>query len=144
MRALQAAKHACEASGWTLTNLQLQKILYIAHMVHLGRTGQPLIDDQFFEAWDYGPVLPSVYRHVSGFGSRPIANVFAVIEDANHPAEIESIRNAVGQFANIEPFQLVQILHDERSAWRGFYNPNFRNTVIPTAAVLNEYRNRFQ
>jgi len=33
-----AAKRMCERSGWTLSNLELQKLLYIAHMFHLGET----------------------------------------------------------------------------------------------------------
>jgi uncharacterized phage-associated protein len=42
-----AAKRLCEKTGWTLSNLELQKILYIAHMFHLGETGQPLVPGHF-------------------------------------------------------------------------------------------------
>lgn len=143
MKALQAAKTACEASGWTITNLQLQKILYIAHMVHLGRTGRPLVDDEYFEAWDYGPVLPTVYRHVSGFGSRPIANVFATIPDPSNDDERRSIDSAVKKLASIEPFRLVKILHDDRSAWQNHYDQHRRDNIIPDEAIANEYQRRF-
>src|SRR5690554_2036795 len=80
--ALQAAKRACEASGWKLTNLQLQKILYIAQMVYAGKnSGKRLITGDDFEAWDYGPVLPSLYHRVSAFGSGSIKNIFHGVED---------------------------------------------------------------
>lgn len=144
MRALQAAKHACEASGWSLTNLQLQKILYLAHMVHLGQTGEPLVNDEFFEAWAYGPVLPSVYHHVSGFGSRPIANIFATVAPSRKWRQVESIEEAVDQFADVEPFRLVEILHDDRSAWNIHYNPQDRGVIIPDEDIIDEYRNRFE
>ena len=69
--ALQAVKHTCEASGWRVTNLQLQKILYIAHMVYAGKNnGKRLIADDDFEAWDYGPVLSGLYHRISVFGTR--------------------------------------------------------------------------
>ena len=73
--AMQAAKRACEASGWKLSNLQLQKILYLSQMVYAGKyNGARLIDDHDFDAWDYGPVLPAVYRRVSSFGSRTLSS----------------------------------------------------------------------
>lgn len=66
----QATKLICNISGWSVSNLQLQKILYISHMYNLGVTeGDPLITDNF-EAWDYGPVIPTLYHEVKGFGSK--------------------------------------------------------------------------
>jgi uncharacterized phage-associated protein len=38
--AYSAARYICARGDWRVTNLALQKILYLAHMVHLGRTGQ--------------------------------------------------------------------------------------------------------
>ncbi|QZN99150.1 Panacea domain-containing protein [Chenggangzhangella methanolivorans] len=69
--ALSAARTLGELRDWTLSNLEIQKILYLAHMYHLGRTGQPLINEAF-EAWDYGPVVPEVYGRAKGTGSAPI------------------------------------------------------------------------
>ena len=37
MSILSVAKRLGERSGWTLTNLQMQKMSYIAHNVLLGR-----------------------------------------------------------------------------------------------------------
>ena len=70
-----AAEFICERSGWAITQLSLQKILYIAHMVHMGRGHGPLVPGHF-EAWDYGPVHPVLYQKVKGFGAKPIPNVF--------------------------------------------------------------------
>lgn len=142
MRALQAAKHACRASGWSISNLQLQKILYFAHMIYMGRTGQPLIDDESFEAWTYGPVLPSAYRFVSGFGSRPIADVFGTVFDSGDQDQKECIEAAVHRLGGVEPFRLVKMLHDERSAWQQYFDGK-HNQVIPNSAVRDEYQRRF-
>ncbi len=58
-------------SGATVTPLQLQKILYFAHGWHLALRDAPLLDERV-EAWKYGPVIPSVYRHFKHFGNRGI------------------------------------------------------------------------
>ena len=50
---LQAAKYMADRSGWNLSNLELQKILYIAHMFHLGRHSTALVRGEF-QAWDLG------------------------------------------------------------------------------------------
>jgi uncharacterized phage-associated protein len=45
----------------SMTNLRLNKILYFAQIISLLENGRPLFLDDF-EAWDLGPVIPSVYR----------------------------------------------------------------------------------
>jgi uncharacterized phage-associated protein len=54
-----------------ITPLKLQKLIYFAHGWHLALRDQPLIDE-YIEAWDYGPVVPSVYHEFKEFGNRPI------------------------------------------------------------------------
>jgi uncharacterized phage-associated protein len=71
LRAMQAARMVCEHGSWRVTNLSLQKILYIAQMLFMGEHNTRLIDTDF-EAWDYGPVSPEVYRKVRIFGANPI------------------------------------------------------------------------
>jgi uncharacterized phage-associated protein len=71
-----AAHRICERSGWRLTNLSLQKILYIAQMVYMGEhAGARLIDTEF-EAWAFGPVSSPLYHKVRAFGAGAIENVF--------------------------------------------------------------------
>ena len=80
----QVAKKICELSNWTVTNLKLQKILYLAQMVHLGRNnGDPLIDEKF-EAWMYGPVLPNLYKIMKEFGGSPVRNRFYNVPPINN------------------------------------------------------------
>ncbi len=60
---LDAANHLCEKSEWTLTQLELQKLLYLSHMIHLGFYKSPLVYGDF-EAWEFGPVHPELYKIV--------------------------------------------------------------------------------
>ena len=64
--------------GVHIDHMKLHKLLYYAHGWHLAFTdGEPLITDEFIEAWDYGPVFPSIYQQFKRFGSGPIDS-FAV------------------------------------------------------------------
>jgi len=47
--------------GDLISNLKLQKLLYYAQAWHLVNFDVPLFGDSI-EAWDFGPVIPNVYR----------------------------------------------------------------------------------
>lgn len=141
--AMQAAKRACEASGWKLTNLQLQKILYIAQMVYAGKNhGDRLISGDDFEAWDYGPVLPALYHRVSSFGSSAIKNIFHGVEDITDKEADEFIAKAAKNLSSIPPFRLVEYVHDKHSAWHRHYRPGVRGIAIPHESVIEENKSR--
>ena len=88
---LEAGKQMGRYSGWKLSNLEMQKIVYLVHMFHLGRNDRPLVYG-YFEAWNLGPVHPDLYHFVKGFGARPINNnsgMFDFIEDMEAGTEME-------------------------------------------------------
>ena len=67
-----ANEQANNEQGDMMTNLRLQKLLYFAQGWHLARYGKPLFDDDI-EAWQYGPVVPSVYNAYKQYGRGGIA-----------------------------------------------------------------------
>ena len=133
-----AAYTACASSGWQLTNLELQKLLYIAHMTYLGRHGRPLVAETF-EAWDYGPVLPSLYRTVKVFGGGRITDIRSPGPIAETP-EVRMIREVVTRFAGVSPGALVQMTHRENGAWANNYRPGKMHIPLPNDEILAEYR----
>lgn len=54
-----------------LSPMKLQKLMYLAHGYYIAVTGQPLTDEDF-EAWQYGPVSPTIYHEFKDFGASPI------------------------------------------------------------------------
>lgn len=136
-----AAKRMCEHSGWSLTHLELQKLLYIAHMFHLGQADAPLISGHF-EAWDYGPVHPSLYHIAKIFGSSPVGNVFHSIGDLGSGPEASTLDSTVDQLSNAPPGKLVAITHWEHGAWARHYVPGRRGIIIPNDDIRREYRDR--
>jgi uncharacterized phage-associated protein len=58
--------------GADVTPMQLQKLIYFANGYFMAEhDGRPLVNE-FFEAWDYGPVVPTVYYEFREYVDRPI------------------------------------------------------------------------
>ena len=140
----RAAKELCSLSNWSITNLKLQKMLYIAHRVSLGRYNQPLIDEEF-EAWDYGPVLSSLYHDVKMFGNKPIKNIFFNIKDDTedkYERELSLLNETYENLKTKSAASLVEQTHDSISAWSEFYTLGRRDTKIPNTSIEKEYNAR--
>ena len=135
-----AAKRLAKRSGWTLSNLELQKILYLAHMFHLGRTdGEPLVYGQF-EAWDYGPVHPDLYHRAKVFGADPVEDIFYDVDEPSEGAERSVLDEAYDALGESGPGRLVNATHRVNGAWYANYIPGQRHCVIPNKDILREYR----
>lgn len=63
-----------------LTQMQLQKLVYIAHGWNLGLNGEPLVSEAP-EAWTYGPVFSDLYDHTKFFGKAPINRLITPDDD---------------------------------------------------------------
>ena len=139
---IDAGKTLCELSGWSISNLRLQKILYIAHMHHLGWHEKPLIKDGF-EAWNYGPVAPNLYHHAKGYGSRNVGNVFGRYDGAKEASsEHDLLKQILDATKAMTGGQLVAITHWKKGAWQKVYRPGMRHTPIPDDLIKQEYHDR--
>ena len=136
---LTAAKHMAKRSGWSLSNLQLQKLIYLAHMFYLGRTEEPLVHGSF-EAWDYGPVHTQLYHVVKVFGSSPVQDVFGTVDDISQRPEGVILDEAYAALGHARAGQLVNATHKVGGAWDINYIPGVRRTLIPNEDILAEYR----
>jgi uncharacterized phage-associated protein len=75
-----AEKHNSE-----LTPLKLQKLVYISHGWHLAIKDTVLVEDEYAEAWQYGPVFPSIYHEFKGAGKGSIQKRASEIELTDGP-----------------------------------------------------------
>jgi len=141
VRTNAAARFICREGKWQVTNLALQKILYIAHMIYFGRKNEPLIRRRF-EAWDYGPVEPQLYRRVRAFGADSIQDVFSTEESIKDTPEAKMLQEACDALLPLRPGQLVALTHRKGGAWEKNYIPGVRGIKIPDADILDEYRVR--
>ena len=137
---LSAAKRLGSQSSWSLSNLEMQKILYLAHMFHLGRTnGTPLIQGSF-EAWDYGPVHRDLYNEARVFGSSKVQNIFHSIPDLEDGPERAIIDEAFQALGKAGPGRLVNATHRKDGAWAKNYIPGSKGCIIPNSDILEEYK----
>ena len=140
---LIAARQVCELRDWSASNLEINKVLYLAHMITLGRTnGVSGLVTEHFQAWDYGPVLPSVYHRAKAFGSGAVQNIFRGLPEAPDGVEKSAIAEVVKSVEGMTPGHLVAITHWPEGAWAKHYQPHERGITIPNSDILEEYRRR--
>ena len=103
-----------------MTNLKLNKLVYLAQVEALKLTGEPLFDGRI-EAWQYGPVEPSVYhmykRHGNGVIERPAPGTSTICDDA----ELGIIDKTLDAYGWLSAYDLVEYTHREGSAWSNVY-----------------------
>jgi len=133
----------CNERGRGISNLKLQKILYFVQAEFLVSTpnNTPCFKDGI-EAWDFGPVVPSVYHQYKLFGS---ANIPAKMNDVLVPyyEDIASedqllINSIVDGASKYTASQLVQITHNQ-APWKNAYRRG-SNNVITNRAILDYFR----
>lgn len=136
--AVQLARYIvskCIQDGCPISNLQLQKILYYVQKEFL-KSGKPAFSDDL-EAWQFGPVVPSVYYRFCGFGAMPITffgNNESLIEI--DPADRAVIDSVVEEKRSLPPWDLVEETHKPGGAWdRVYQNGNGNHQTIPTELI---------
>lgn len=136
----QIAKKICILSSWRITNLSIQKVIYFCHMFYLGmNNGKPLVSESF-EAWNYGPVLPSLYQGLKMFGADPIEPlIFNFIKDIENSSISKLVDEVAGALVNRDAWELVALTHSKSGAWVKNYHPGFNNK-IPNTDILEEYQ----
>lgn len=136
---LDAAHHMAVRSDWSLSNLKLQKLIYLSHMFYMGRQeGEPLVHGSF-EAWDYGPVHPELYHKVKVYGSDPVKTILAGPVLPPESSEAAILNEAYDALGNTRAGQLVNATHKKGGAWDINYIPGARRVIIPNSDILMEY-----
>lgn len=87
-----------------ITQLKLQKLLYFIQVAYLRETGSLLFGDPI-EAWEYGPVVRSVYINYCDNGALPLRTESA--EDGQIDGELDD-----------DDIGIVQAVLDEKLSWR--------------------------
>ena len=135
--ALDIAKYII--SSMRVDNLRLQKLLYYTQAVSLYQTGKPAFDDEI-EAWDYGPVVPNVYREYRECGFDEISD--GGLPDHPLPEDtIECVDLVLGYYGEMSGNALIRQTHSELP-WKEAYKKG-RNTPITTKAIEDYYKDKY-
>lgn len=110
----------------TLTNLQIQKLVYLAHGHFLRATGKQLCNEQF-EAWDFGPVSRTLYNSLKKYGDGlilqrieafdPIKVSMKAIPLVSDPIASSIIGKVFDVYGSWSAFDLVELTHSFGSPW---------------------------
>jgi uncharacterized phage-associated protein len=100
-----------------INNLKLQKIMYFLQAQFVVSCGKSLFDEDLI-AWDFGPIVKSVYFNYNMFGS---ATIFLNPNNCRNEYIAWEHRNLINQVLEyVRPYsttQLVSICHNQ-SPWK--------------------------
>lgn len=139
--------------GREIDPLKLQKLLYYANGYYMAEhDGLPLINE-YFEAWDYGPVVPTVYYEFREYRNSPIrryAYTFderigrSIVAPVPIAADVSEVVSWVwNQYKDYSGATLSRMTHKEGAPWdrarKRAANHGMRNERLD----LNELMNHF-
>lgn len=136
---MSVAKAVCEACDWSLSNLKLQKMMYILQIVYMGNNKGNRLFNATFEAWDYGPVIPELYYKLKMFGAKPVQDVFWSAEECKNQDKLDFINRNAPVLCQLTGGQLVALTHQKDTAWYNNYAPGARGVQISDADMMKEY-----
>lgn len=138
-----------KASGESISPMKLQKLVYYAHGWYAGYTGQPLINEAV-EAWQYGPVIPSLYHEFKQFGSTGIsckATEFDGVtlrevpppQDPTIQAYLQNVWSSYGRFTGIK---LSELTHSADGPWDQTWKESegMRGVDIPFDRIAEHFK----
>lgn len=123
------------SAGENVSNLTLQKLMYYAVGWSLALENKELIKDEDIQAWEHGPVFPSIYRTYKS------SNVFFQNSD-NEASEL--VQLIVKHYGSMRPFghgSLVELTHMDKP-WRDHYKSGIREIVIPKEEMLSFFKDK--
>jgi uncharacterized phage-associated protein len=139
-------------SGQGLSPMKIQKLAYLAHGYYLAETGEPLLDE-YFEAWRFGPVLPSLYHQCKKFGRNEIDRYiedFDVETGRSSPAPmpddltvLDIVRFVWTTYGKMSAVELSDWTHAKDGPWAQTTNSGasiIRNQDIPDSDIAAYFR----
>jgi len=139
-----------------LTQMQLQKLVYIAHGWTLALTDEALVSEEP-RAWDYGPVFPGLREHVKYAGKEPLRsrihkndnNPFAFFENKDRGEPYKAVLTADerlildtvwDRYGHLSAFDLSNLTHRNGTPWSIVYrSPAGRSSPISNRLIKEHY-----
>lgn len=120
-----------------LSNMGLNKLLYFAQGASYARFGKPLFDADF-EAWDHGPVVPSIYQNYKSFGNTTLRD-FPPSENAFTDSEYDLLYDVARDYMKYTAAQLRKMSHEPGGPWDLVYVPNQLHISITKESIKRHF-----
>jgi uncharacterized phage-associated protein len=118
-------------------NLKLQKLLYYSQAVYLVLHDKEPLFGEDIEAWDYGPVVPPVYREYKPHGF----DILVPVEEqtALNSEEMRAVDMALACFGVLSGPALIGQTHYE-SPWKNAYRPGRPSGIITVDSIYDYFK----
>lgn len=155
-KAVEIANEFLRLADGDLTQMQVQKLAYIAHGWNLAITGEPLISEPV-RAWPYGPVYPELYEHTKFFGKSAIGRLITTADssparffgmtsaDAQTydaeltPSELQIIQNVWKRYGRLSAIRLSELTHQPNTPWFNAFRKQGQGAVLPDEEIRGHY-----
>jgi len=127
--------------GVALTNMQVQKLVYIAHGYSLAILHRPLFR-QHVEAWRWGPVIPDLYHSLRRYGAGIVGSSIPIINmDSIGETDRKLLGTVLDAYGRFSGPQLSTMTHKEGTPWHEVYEPKavFNNNPIRNIKIERHY-----
>ncbi len=123
-----------------VTNMKLQKLVYIAHGYCLAIFDRPLISNDV-HAFEFGPVIPTLYNRLKKNGSKPIEHTVQtdsqeLVENGLANVIVSKVWDA---YKNLDALKLSAITHEANTPWEEVWQKN-RFGIISPDVIKKHYK----
>ena len=131
------------ANGQHMSIIRLLKFTYLTHGWTLAVADEPLVNE-FVQAWDNGPVIPSIYYAFRPYGvyrlpKLPVAKNMPIDDEINHLME-----SVYGLYKHLNESQLSALTDIRGGPWQVTYRRNKPNVVIPNELISKHFKSKLE
>jgi len=104
--------------GKPLSNMQLQKLVYIANGFCLALLNKPLYYEETY-AWTYGPLIKPLYSSLMSYGSSQVTSPIPtnIYEDKIDSNEEKIIDYVWSKYGDMTAYKLSDLTHQAGTPW---------------------------
>ncbi|PWJ76383.1 putative phage-associated protein [Pseudaminobacter salicylatoxidans] len=144
--------------GGRLSLLKLLKLIYIAYGWSLALRNEKLFNEKI-EAWQHGPVIPSIYHEFKHYGSSPIASRSVTVDfkekdgklnlDFQTPRVPDMDEDTIyildtvwKSYKDFTAWALRELTHQDGTPWRKVYRDGVRGIAMQDEDIREHYVER--
>ncbi len=138
-----------EREGIAITPMKLVKLVYIAYGWYIALTNERLFHEKI-QAWEHGPVIPSIYHEFKKFGSNPIncrsyeLNMSSLeiavprIDESKEDALL-ILSKVWASYRSFTGLNLSDKTHEAGSPWHKVYDPKQKHLTLEDDDIKTHY-----
>lgn len=131
-------------NGNLLTNMQIQKLVYFAHIIYAVRNdGDRLIDEDWF-AWTFGPVEKRLYESLRAYGRSPVSEKIPFKKEIVDEKSMKCIKDIYDTYGNVSAYDLSVLTHVKGGPWYKTWMGDGKFQVVPQELMYQFYAEKLK